>query len=89
MNETLILDVTRQGMVTALMVSAPILAVALFIGLAVSVFQAVTQVQEMTITYVPKLAGAAAVVAVLGGWMLTTLVKFMSVCFEHASQVAR
>lgn len=71
------------------MVSLPVLAVALFIGILVSVFQALTQVQEMTLTYVPKLMGAAAVVILMGGWMLTTLVSFTRFCFEHASGVTR
>ncbi len=87
MNETIVLELTRQGLVVALMVSAPVLAVALFVGLAVSVFQAVTQVQEMTLTYVPKILGAVAVVALTGGWMLNTLVVFMRLCFQQAARV--
>ena len=80
---------TRQGLIVAAMVSLPVLAVALFIGVLVSVFQALTQVQEMTLTYVPKLMGAAMVVVLMGGWMLTTLVGFMRFCFEHAAGVTR
>ncbi|MBN8691480.1 MAG: flagellar biosynthetic protein FliQ [Armatimonadetes bacterium] len=87
MNESIVLDLTRQGMMVSLMVSLPILAVALFIGLMVSVFQAVTQVQEMTLTYVPKFLGSAAVVAMFGGWMLQVLVGFMRLCFQHAMKV--
>lgn len=89
MNETAVLEITRQGLMVATMVTLPILAVALFLGLMVSVFQAVTQVQEMTLTYVPKLIGAALVVALFGGWMMSTLVSFMRQCLEFASQVAR
>jgi flagellar biosynthetic protein FliQ len=87
MTTTSVMDIARQGMTVALMVSLPILAVALFTGLLVSVLQAVTQIQEMTLTYVPKLVGAAVVVVGMGGWMLTTLVRFMQVCFEHAQRV--
>ncbi len=87
MNSATVLEVARQGMIVALMVSLPILAVALFVGLAVSVFQAVTQVQEMTLTYVPKVLGAALVMMLMGSWMLTTLVKFTQVCLEMASRV--
>lgn len=71
-----------------LMVTMPILAVALFTGLIVSVFQAVTQIQEMTLTYLPKLLGAGLIVICMGGWMLSTLVNFMHVCFDLASRVA-
>jgi flagellar biosynthetic protein FliQ len=89
MNETSILELTRQGLSVAVMVSLPILAVALLIGLSVSVFQAITQVQEMTLTYVPKLIGAGIMLVLFGGWMTTSLVSFMRFCFEHAANVGR
>lgn len=87
MNETNVLEITRQGLSVAVMVGLPILAVALFLGLLVSVFQAITQVQEMTLTYVPKLIGAGLVLVLFGGWMMSTLVSFMRFCFEHAAHV--
>ena len=86
-NEGVVLELTRQGMIVAMMVSLPILAVSLFVGLAVSIFQAVTQVQEMTLTYVPKLMLAGVAMALSGGWMLSTLVGFMKLCFNQASKV--
>lgn len=89
MEQTVVIDIARQGMTVGLMVTMPILAVALFTGLAVSVFQAVTQIQEMTLTYVPKLIGAAIVILAMGNWMLTTLVKFTHVCFDQAFAVTR
>jgi flagellar biosynthetic protein FliQ len=87
MEQGVVLDLARQAMTVALMVSLPILAVALFVGLLVSVFQAVTQVQEMTLTYVPKILCVGAVTALMGNWMLTTLVTFARICFEHAGGV--
>lgn len=87
MEQGVVLDLARQGMTVALMVSLPILAVALFVGLLVSVFQAVTQVQEMTLTYVPKILCVGLVTALMGNWMLTTLVSFTRVCFDHAGGV--
>jgi len=87
MDQAPVLELARQGFVVAAMVALPVLAVALFIGLIVSVFQAVTQVQEMTLTYVPKLVGAGLVVIALGSWMLGTLVGFFRLCFEHAARV--
>jgi flagellar biosynthetic protein FliQ len=80
-----VLDIGRQGLEVALMVSLPILAVTLFLGLLVSVFQAVTQVQEMTLTFVPKLVGVAIMLAFMGNWMLTTLVTFTHTCFERVA----
>lgn len=87
MEQSGVLEIARQGLLVAAMVSLPILAVALFVGLAVSVFQAVTQVQEMTLTYVPKLLGAGLVLVLTGGWMLTTLVGFVGRCFQLAAGV--
>lgn len=87
MTEGIVLDLTHQGIMVALMVSMPILAVALFLGLAVSVFQAVTQVQEMTLTFVPKIIGAAIVIVTMGAWMLDTVVRFATVCFEQVARI--
>jgi flagellar biosynthetic protein FliQ len=85
--EGVVLDLAQQGILVALMVSMPILAVALFFGLAVSVFQAVTQVQEMTLTFVPKIIGAAIVLVTMGSWMLDTIVRFATVCFEQVAKI--
>jgi flagellar biosynthetic protein FliQ len=89
MDEGAALDIARQGMEVALMVSLPVMAVTLFLGLLVSVFQAVTQVQEMTLTFVPKLIGIGIVLVLMGNWMLTTLVNYMLVCFDHAARIAQ
>jgi len=89
MEQNGVLLIGRQGIEVALMVSMPILAVSLFLGLAVSVFQAVTQVQEATLTFVPKLIGIGIVVTFMGGWMLTTLVSFTTLCFDHAARLGR
>lgn len=87
MDQNAALEIGRSGMQVALMVSLPVLAVALFVGVLVSVFQALTQVQEATLTFVPKLVGIGIVMAVMGGWMLTTLVSFMRHCFEYATRI--
>ncbi len=89
MNEASVLELTRIGLTTGAMVALPILAVALFVGILVSVFQAVTQVQEMTLTYVPKLLFAGITVVIFGGWMMTTLVGFMRFCFERAAYITQ
>jgi flagellar biosynthetic protein FliQ len=87
MDHSFVLDVGRQGIEVALMVSLPLLAVTLFLGLLVSVFQAITQVQEMTLTFVPKLIGVGVVLAFMGSWMLTTLVHFTTMCLERIGTV--
>lgn len=85
MEQSLALDTARLGMQTALMVSLPILGTSLLIGLLVSVFQAVTQVQEATLTFVPKLLGVGIASMVLGHWMLGTMVSFVHLCFQRAA----
>lgn len=89
MDQSSALNLGRQAMQVALMVSLPVMAVSLFIGVIVSVFQAITQVQEMTLTFVPKLVGVGLVVAFMGGWMLTTLVSFATLCFQQMGHVGR
>ncbi len=81
------LNMARQGIEVAIMVLMPILSMCLFFGLLVSVFQALTQVQEMTLTFAPKLIGMAIVLAVLGNWMLGSVVSFTHACFERVGMV--
>ena len=67
----------QQGLYLLLMVAAPILLTVLGVGLMVSVFQAATQIHEATLSFVPKVVAAVAVLAVAGPWMLTTLVEYL------------
>jgi flagellar biosynthetic protein FliQ len=67
----------QEGLYMLLMVSAPILLSVLLIGLVVSIFQAATQIHEATLSFVPKVIGAVAVLAIAGPWMLTTLVEYL------------
>ncbi|MEN6401714.1 MAG: flagellar biosynthetic protein FliQ, partial [Armatimonadia bacterium] len=76
MTDATVLELCRQAFWTALLCSGPILAVVLVIGVAVSILQAVTQVQEATLTFLPKLRGAGLVMLVGGYWMLEQKVRF-------------
>lgn len=67
----------QQGLYMLLLVSAPILLTVLVIGLIVSIFQAATQIHEATLSFVPKIVGAVAVLAIAGPWMLTSLVEYI------------
>lgn len=69
-------DVFRQGLWTASVAAAPVLGVALIVGLAIGLFQALTSVQEMTLTFVPKLIAIVAVFWIYMGFMTQTLVGF-------------
>ena len=67
----------QQGLYMLLMVSAPMLLTVLVVGLAVSIFQAATQIHEATLSFVPKIVAAVAVLAIAGPWMLTSLVEYI------------
>ncbi len=75
-SEVIFYDTLRQGLWVAVMISIPILTVALVAGLTVGLFQALTSIQEMTLTFVPKLAAIVAVFWISMGFMTTTLVSF-------------
>ena len=76
MDDTLFYDTLRQGLWVATLVSLPILSVALLTGLVVGLFQALTSIQEMTLTFVPKLAAIVGVFWITMGFMTETLVSY-------------
>jgi flagellar biosynthetic protein FliQ len=78
-----ILDIAFQTMVVAFKLSAPILVTSLVIGFAVSLFQAMTQIQEFTLAFVPKLVGVGVALIVSGNWMLHTLMDFTVDLFDR------
>ena len=67
----------QNGLYHLLLVAAPLLLVALVVGLVVSIFQAATQINEATLSFVPKVIASVAVLAVAGPWMMTTLVDYL------------
>ena len=67
----------QEGLYMLLMVAAPVLLTILAVGLLVSIFQAATQIHEATLSFVPKVVAAVAVLAIAGPWMLTTLVEYL------------
>ena len=77
MDSQLVFTYGQQGLYLLLMVSAPVLLTVLVVGLLVSIFQAATQINEATLSFVPKIIAAVAVLAIAGPWMLTTLVEYL------------
>ena len=77
MNAQMVLTTGQEALVTLLMVSAPLLGIVLLVGLLVSLFQAITQIHEATLAFVPKLVAAMAVFAWAGPWMLNILVDYI------------
>ena len=87
MNAQMVLTMGQDALWMMLMVSAPVLGVMLVVGLLVSLFQAVTQINEATLAFVPKLMAAIAVFALAGPWMLTTLVEYIRRTIEAIPSV--
>lgn len=77
MDATQVFTLGQEGLTLLLMVAAPMLLTVLVAGLVVSIFQAATQVHEATLSFVPKMVAAVAVMAMAGPWMLTTLVEYL------------
>jgi len=82
MSDTTIISLALQTMLVALKLSAPILVTSLVIGFTISLFQSMTQIQEFTLAFVPKLIGVGIALLVCGNWMLHTLVDFTVNLFE-------
>jgi flagellar biosynthesis protein FliQ len=82
MSHTLVVDLARNAIMLALLVAGPMLVVALLVGLTVSVVQAVTQIQEQTLAFVPKLIGVSAVFLLALPWMIQVLVKYTTELFR-------
>ena len=76
MNQDVVVNLAMQAMQLSLKVGGPILVVGLVIGLVVSVFQAVTQIQEQTLSFIPKIVGMAVLIVVAGPWMLNQLLTY-------------
>ncbi|TAH51324.1 MAG: flagellar biosynthesis protein FliQ [Betaproteobacteria bacterium] len=82
MTPTAVVELGRQAIEITLMVSAPLFLAALVTGLIVSIFQAATQINEMTLSFVPKLVVMFVTLVLAGPWMITTLTDFMRRLFE-------
>ncbi|MDQ7002159.1 MAG: flagellar biosynthesis protein FliQ [Ghiorsea sp.] len=82
MNPDLVINYGKEALEMILMLSMPMLVVALVVGVAISLFQAVTQIQEMTLTFVPKIIAVFVVMVLAAPWMVETLVSYTRRIFE-------
>lgn len=87
MNSEAVLSISQNALETAIMVSAPLLLTALVIGLVVSILQAATQINEATLSFIPKLLGVFAATVIAGPWMVQTLVDYMQRLFTSIPHV--
>ena len=84
-----VVNLIRGGVFEVFILAAPILSTALVVGLIVAIFQATTSIQEQTLTFLPKILSMLAVLALLGGWMLSHLRNYTIVLFNMIPQFAR
>ena len=83
MDTATVIDLARQALWMTMLISAPLLLVALVVGVVVGIFQAATSINEMTLSFIPKVVSMAAALAVVGSWQLTMLVDYMRKIFER------
>lgn len=89
MSEQFVLSTGKQAITTALTIAAPVLLISMVVGLIISIFQAVTQIQEQTLTFVPKVIAIIVVFLILGPWMLNTMVQFIQNMFNNITYIVR
>ena len=83
MNITFVLDISKQALITAAYILVPLLGSGLIVGVLISLFQTVTQIQEMTLTFVPKIAVVGLVLLALTPWFLQILMQFTREVFNQ------
>jgi flagellar biosynthetic protein FliQ len=89
MSQTIVLDLAQRALWLMLQLCAPALLLSLVVGLAISVFQAVTQINEMTLTFIPKMITVFAALAFFGPWMMGITLDFMQNLMLHLPEYAR
>ncbi len=89
MDQDAVITIAQNALLTVIYVSAPLLLVSLIVGLAVSIFQATTQIQEATLSFIPKVLAVILTIAVLGSWMLSMLTDYTENLYESILQYIR
>ena len=88
MNEDVVINLAMDATELALKVALPLLLVGLLVGLIISVFQAITQIQEMTLSFIPKILAIAVVTVVMGPWMLDQMVVYTTELYSAIPELA-
>ena len=87
MNPALVIDIGVRALVIAAKLGAPMLITALVVGFAISVFQSITQIQEVTLSFVPKVVAVAAALVISGQWMIAEMITFTQSLFTLIPQL--
>lgn len=86
MGSEFVLSLAERGIYTILLVTGPLLLLALAVGLFVSIFQATTQIQEQTLAFIPKIVAVLVGLVFFGPWMLSTMVEFTTEIFQNLNR---
>ncbi|KRG09745.1 flagellar biosynthesis protein FliQ [Lederbergia galactosidilytica] len=86
MSAEAVIALAKNGVYTVLIVAGPLLLIALAVGLAVSIFQATTQIQEQTLAFIPKIIAVLVGVVVLGPWMISKLLSYTADIFQNLTR---
>jgi flagellar biosynthetic protein FliQ len=89
MNEAYVLSFTQNALMITLILAAPVLFVSLLVGILVSLFQAATQINEVTLTFIPKIIGVSLILLLLGSWMGQQLLSFTARAFTNLAILPR
>ena len=89
MDQDVVINIAQNALMMVLYISAPLLGISLIVGLAVSIFQATTQIQEQTLSFIPKILSVIIAVAAFGSWMLSTLTDYTNNLFQSILQYIR
>jgi flagellar biosynthetic protein FliQ len=87
MNETEVLEIAREALIVVLKASGPVMMVGLIIGLIIALFQALTTIQEMTLTFVPKIIAIFITIVVFLPFMMTTVIEFSNTLFDRIANI--
>lgn len=86
MDESSVINIAQGALKMILYVSAPILIISMVVGLIISIFQATTQIQEQTLSFVPKIVSVIAAIALFGSWILRMLIEYTQNIFMNINQ---
>lgn len=83
MDTAMVVDLGREALWVAVVIASPLLGIALFVGLLIGIIQAATSINEMTLSFIPKIAALVVVLIVLGSWQISVIVDFTRRIFER------
>lgn len=89
MDQGTVIELAQRSLLVVIYVAAPMLGLSLIVGLAVSIFQATTQIQEQTLTFIPKILAVLGGITLFGAWMLRVLIEFTQDIYMNMNQYIR